>query len=142
MAEIRIIHRVEVDDGTRVYSLGDLTPVSVSITGLPFCQGYSIATATTTKVFDIDEDLASFKCLWILSTQDVFMELVVDDDNDVGEVSSAHKLRANVIHTVGHDDAKANYTVNFAAGSDDNIETVRIRNESGSTATVVVLAAL
>jgi hypothetical protein len=91
----------------------------------------NVGTETTTKVFDITTStLSSFDVLWIESDKDVYVEFVVDDGNNVGEEVWAQKLRAGTAIAMPYDDAKANYTVNFAGGSDDVVETVRVRNES------------
>ena len=118
------------------------SPVSVTAsTGIVHDQSFSLATATTVKIFDIDEDLADFDVLVIVSDTNVYLETVVDDDADVGEVASTIPITANVPFILGRDDAYANYTVNFAGGTLDVIETLRIRNVSGGTAIINIFAA-
>ena len=115
---------------------------SIAIDGYKFDQTFTLANNTTQKVFDIDEAaIGNFDFLWIESNQDVFVEMVTDDDGDVGEETGVVKSLAGSAFLLHSDDAKANYTVIFAGGSNDVIETIRVRNESGSTATVRVFAA-
>lgn len=124
------------------------TPVSMSIDGTFFRRDYSVAVETTVKVFDVDQHLANFDFLWMQTDFDVMVEFVTDDDADVGEVVSTMKLRGTDIAgsygfplILAYDDSYANYTVNFAAGTLDVIETIRVRNLSTTDAATVHLTA-
>lgn len=136
MATLNLWFRAEADLTTNVFGMGSLSaPVQLTVTAV-HVQKVSLATATTAKLFDVTEDLSDFDYAIILSDQSIFIEQVCDDGNEVGERVFAQKIRANFPFLITHNAAKANYTVNFAAGSDDVIETVRARNESGSTANI------
>jgi hypothetical protein len=113
-----------------------------TISGFHEDKNFNIGTSATVKVFDIDESpLADFQMLAVEVDYDCMMEIVVDDDANVGEVASTIGLLGSgttgiagpalVIH---RDEAYANYAVNFASGTLDVIETIRIKNLSGSQA--------
>lgn len=116
------------------------TPVQVTVGGQYHHRNITLATATTATIYDATTDSpSSFDFIVILSDQDVFLETVVDQNGGVGTEQLAYKLRANLPFILPYDDAKANYTINFAAGTNDVIDLIRIRNESGSTANIEYL---
>ncbi len=150
-ATLKLIRYAIVDIDGKPYRLGHLTE-EVTITlgdELVHEHVHSVGPGTIVKIFDVDEDLADFDFLWIESDLDVMLEFVVDDDADVGEVASTFPLEGSgtansygVPFILGRDDAYANYTVAFAAGTLDVIETIRARNlDDTDTARVHIFAA-
>lgn len=123
--------------------LGDLSaPVLVTLSSeIKHDQEFSVTNGSTQEIFDIDDDIGSFGVLGILSTQDVLLQIVIDDDGDNGEAFVVIKLRANFPFWLPYDDALAgDGTVDLFDGTADLIERLTIKNSSGSTAKVRVLA--
>lgn len=129
-------------DGEQLIGGSRAAPVQVTVDGKRAELYRSLATATTWDVWDAtdaEEALANFDYLFIESDQNVFVELTVDKGGEVGTVVFAIEIQANKPFDLFADDAMANYTADFATGTEDVIERIRIRNNSGSTAGVRVL---
>lgn len=65
-----------------------------------------------------------------------FIEITVDKDGDVGTETMAIGLAAGEPFIITSNIAKALYTADFAAGTDDVIDRIRIRTENGAANTV------
>lgn len=113
-------------------------PQRITVDGDYLDLRQTLATSTTWDAWatGTEEPVTDFDFLFLESDQDVFLELVVDTAGDVGQEEIAFKVRANVPFVMAYDDAKALYSEDFAAGTDDQIEQLRVRNESGSSAKV------
>ena len=118
------------------HEFGKKVPIQETVTGEVENKTFDIATSATVKVFDIDESpLGDFNVLAIEVDNDAIVEFVTDDDADVGEEVFTIGLKGGGVPLViGRDESYANYTVNFGGGTLDVIETVRIKNLSGSNA--------
>jgi len=141
MPQLRLYQFFEVVvDGERRKG-GSLTaPSRITVSDPMLDAVKSLATATTWDVWTTgsEEPITDFDFLWIESDQNVFLEITTDTGADVGTVVSTVEIKADVPFTLASDTSKANYTADFAAGSNDVIDQLRIRNESGSTAHVRV----
>lgn len=138
---VKYVSYFEVAANGVVIRGGSLSPVSISAgSDLIHDQTVTLATATTTTLFNDTEDIADFDFLFIVSTQDVYLELTTDLDNSVGDELYTLPLTANVPFVLARDDSYANYTANFGGGTLDTIERIRCRNISGSTATIRTVA--
>lgn len=128
-------------DGEQIKGGSRTAPVTITVDGKRLEAYKSQSTATTWDVWTTgaEEPLTDFDFLFVESDQNVFLELTVDQNNGTGREEIAIEIQANRPFMLCSDDAKANYTTDFAAGSDDVIDMVRIRNESGSTAAVRVV---
>ena len=141
MAEtIKLTSRYEVVVNGVIYSLGSSEPVSISVAGQNFQQRMACAQNTTVTLLDTTADLADFDFLFIVSDQDVYLELVTDDDASIGERSYTVLLAAGVPFVLGSDNSYANYTVNFGGGTIDVITTIRARNLGATTANISIAA--
>lgn len=97
---------------------------------------YPIAVTTTKDVwgFSTEEAISSFDFLWIESSLDgVLVELTTDKGGEVGDESFVVELKADKPFLLFTDTGRANYTADFAGGSADVIDRIRIRNPSAST---------
>lgn len=116
-----------------------INPVSVATVSGPYIDLHkALADSTTWDAWtggDSDSALSAFDFLWIESDLDVFLELTVDQNAGVGREEIAFTLLAGVPFILGSNVGKANYTADFAAGSDDVIDRIRIRNENGDDET-------
>lgn len=143
MATLNVWQKIAIDtaDGTR-HEFGDLSaPVKYSVTdALIYRRVYEVADDATQLIFSVsNSDLASFAFLGVKSNQDnVFLEMVTDDGNEVGEESYTIELKKDCIQPLFSDDSYALHTVAFAAGTADSIETLRVENKSGSVARIEV----
>jgi hypothetical protein len=115
-------------------------PIQITVDGLHEELRKTLATATTWDVWSAGANvLADFDYLWIESDQDVSLELTCDVGGEVGTVVFAVIVKAGRPFDLLTDDAVALYTANFASGTTDVIDRLRIRNASGSTANIRVL---
>lgn len=116
------------------------TAESITVDGLVLDQTRDLATATTWTAWTTgDGGLTDFDWIGIQSDYAVFVEFVCDTGAEVGTVVFAKEIQAGVPFSMHSDDAYANYTANFASGTEDVIDKIRIRNVSGSTARVRVV---
>lgn len=140
MATLRIIDYFEVinPDGETVRGGSRSAPIEIECDGLVSDVWKSLADATTWDAWaaGASEGLTDFDLLWIWADQDIRVELTVDANNGVGDELIAFLVEAETPFRLIYDDALANYTSNFAAGTADVVDRVRIRNVSGSTAKV------
>jgi hypothetical protein len=130
-----------------VVNVGNLhIPNYLTVDGQQEKKIVSLGTETTLKLWDVDDSaLTAFKFLWIQTDYDIMLELVTDDDADVGEEVYTVELqgsgRANVYgmpFILNSDASYANYTVAFGGGTLDVIETIRGRNlDTTNTAKVL-----
>lgn len=129
-------------DGEQIVGGSRSAPVQITVDGKRAELYRSLATSTTWTVWDgtdAQEPLANFDYLFIESDQNVLLELTVDKGGEVGIVVFALEIQANRPFDLMADDAMALYTANFATGTEDVIDRIRIRNVSGSTASVRVM---
>lgn len=131
-------------DGDKRVGGDRIMPVPIELEGESLDLTKSLADDTTWDVWagaDDESALSDFEFLWVESDQDVFLELTVDQNAGVGREEIAITVKAGVPFVMGSSVAKALYTADFAAGTDDVVDRLRVRNESGSTATVRVFMA-
>lgn len=124
-------YEVTIDGVTHTDSNG-ASPISITAGDDVHSQVFDVGITTTVKLLDVlTEDISAFTFLVIVSTKaNVVIELVTDDGAEVGEMLATFVLAANVPFILATDDSYANYTVNFAGGTLDVIETIRVRNLS------------
>lgn len=132
------------------YEGGSLdSPFNITITGDAHFQVVTVATETTADIFNVDTDIGDFDLLWVQADFDLFVELTVDKGGDVGTVpiplyipgsGTANSFGRPLI--IPSNISKANYTINFAGGTNDVIDRVRVRNESTTQAAKVLIAAI
>jgi hypothetical protein len=117
------------------------SPESITVDGVCKDATKSLTTATTWDVWitGADESLTSFDFLYVEADQNVFLELTVDKGNEVGREEIAIEIQSGIPFALPTDDAYALYTADFGAGTEDVIDSVRVRNVSGSTANVRVV---
>lgn len=110
------------------------SPTEVTVDGYVIEHKFSLAATTTKSIWNgTSDELTNFEYLYIESDQDVRIELTVDVGNEVGDELWAKIIKANQPFDIMEDDALAVYTANFATGTADVIDRLRIRN-AGSTA--------
>ncbi len=117
-------------------------PTSVTVTGTKKEWRASLATATTSLVWDAavsGEPITDWDIFWIKSDQDLLVEFTGDADATYGVVLHAVKILANEPRLVLRDDIIAAHTANFGAGTVSVIDRIRVRNTSGSTAIIDIL---
>ena len=150
MPTLNLLQYASVRVDGRIYEVGSLTkPHGIDVTGLVHEQIHTVGTETTVKIFDIDDDISDFDFLFIESDQDLILELVTDDDGDVGEEvftvgldGSGTAGKYGGAFVLCRDTSYANYTVNFGGGTLDNIETIRVRNLNDTTTAKVHIVAV
>lgn len=142
MATLNVWQAYELtDNGVQIVGGSRAASKQITVAGQRKEAEKSLATATTWDVWTTgsSEPLTDFDFLWVESDKNVLLELTVDQNNGVGTVVFAIEVQANVPFLLCADDAMANYTANFATGTEDVIDKIRIRNVSGQTAIVRVL---
>lgn len=152
MANVHLYNYLSVNiDGEHI-ELGSLTtPISRALTNdVAYRRVFSVGTETTQELFDVnDVDLSAFDMLWIACDFDLILQLVTDDDADVGEeiftlglLGSATANKYGIPFILARDDSYANYTVDFGGGTLDLIERISVRNLSTTQAARCVILAL
>jgi hypothetical protein len=140
MATLRYYNCFEVanPDGEAVKGGSRSAPIEIDCDGLVSDEWKSLATATTWDAWitGTEEGLTQFDFFWMYADQAVRIELTVDKGAEVGTEEIAILWPAETPFTLVGDDALALYTTDFAAGTADVIDRIRIRNESGSTAKI------
>lgn len=136
-------------DSGRV-EIGSLsTPADVSLaSGLRYDKEFTVGIETTKKLFDASVEFATFELIAVQCDLDLMLEMVTDDGNEVGERAFTIGLRGSgvagkfgMLFFLPKQISYANYTVNFAAGTLDLIEVLRVRNLSTTdSAKVRILA--
>lgn len=114
---------------------------SISVDGQHELLNRSLATSTTWDAWESGSETAitDFDFCWVLSDQAVLVEFTADKGGENGTVVSTHEAQAGVPLMLTSDDCMANHTADFATGTADVIDRIRIRNVSGSTATIQFL---
>jgi hypothetical protein len=130
-------------DGVKVSGGSRSLPEEITVDGDVLDTTKSLATATTWDVitFSSSVALSNFDFLYVSSAdQPVYLELTADAGGENGTTVFAIEVQAGQPFTLGSDDCYENYTANFATGTAGVIDRLRIRNVSGSTSDVRVVA--
>jgi hypothetical protein len=129
-----VVGNVPVTGGSRS------KPVEMTVAGLPLELPKSLGPELTWNAWlGSDGPISDFDFLWIESDKDITIELMCDANDGVGTVVFAKEIKANEPWSILHDDAMANYTANFAAGTMDVIDRIRVRNRSVTDTAVIRL---
>lgn len=143
MATLRVWNAFEVViDGRSIAGGSRSNPQEVSV-GEPYIDTpKTVAFGTTWDAwgFTTEQPISTFDFLWIESSLDgVLVELTTDANNGVGDELFVVELKADKPFLLFTDTGRANYTADFAAGSADVIDRIRIHNPSADTDAVVRL---
>ena len=140
MATLRVYDYWEVTDADGIEHRGGSrsAPIEVSVTPIVDDRTKSLADSTTWDAWitGAEEAMTEFDFFWMIADQDVRVELTVDKGNEVGDEVLVLLVEANTPFRLFYDDALAAYTADFAAGTADLVDRIRIRNVSGETAIV------
>lgn len=109
-------------------------PIELSVAGQKIDKEFSLATSTTLDLWTSADTATDFDYVWIEADQDLRVEWTCDRGAEVGTVVFADLIEADTPWDRLYDDALANYTANFATGTADVVDRIRLRNVSGSTA--------
>lgn len=114
---------------------------SITVDGYYERLNKSLATSTTWDAWESGSSAAvtDFDFLWLVSDQVVLVEFTADKGGEVGTVVFSQEAQAGIPLMLTSDDCMANYTANFATGTADVIDRIRVRNVSGSTAAIELL---
>lgn len=94
----------------------------------------SVTNNTTVTLWDVASGpITGFEACQITPSVDMFVVLVCDKGGEVGIMRFALRVRAGHPLTLTSDVAKANFTTDVSTGTNDFIETIQIRNETGGT---------
>lgn len=134
----------EISIGGEVYRFGEQQPRRHSTTGTRVRQQQFVIPGGTpgdvvlvwTALVDLP---ASFSLLVLETDKPIMLEFVTDEDGSIGEESYTVKLTPACPLILGSDDSYANHTVEFAAGTLDNIETIRARKLDATNAALRML---
>jgi hypothetical protein len=117
------------------------SPESITVDGV--CKDATKALGNNTTwdfwLVGADESITSstgWDFFYVEADQNILVELTIDRGADVGREEIAIEVQSGLPFTLTSDDALALYTTDFAAGTADVIDGIRIRNESGSTANI------
>lgn len=141
---VRFFSYLEVEIEGEKHRIGSLSEArTLSVTGAALDLRKIIGTSTTWDVWEsgADEPMTDFDVLCIESElSGVIVELTADKGGEVGTRVFTVELTADCPFFLFSDGSWANYTADFAAGTLDVIDRIRIRNvNASSTASVRVL---
>jgi hypothetical protein len=135
MATLRYWSAFEVDLNGSHYSDGSRSaPVEKTVTQRAGGD-ISLATATSLTLWDSSQAVTDFDFFWMICDKELKVELTVDRGGEVGLEELAFVHPANTPFVLADDAALANYSSDISLGTADVIDKIRIRNESGDTAT-------
>ena len=144
-AAVQVFQYVEVTIKGRQIRMGSLQAAQVITLGddAVLDRTNSIAHNTTWDVWvssdTENEPMTDFDFLGVESDQDIYLELTTDDNGTQGAEQYVIEIKANIPWFLESDAGDSDYTADFAAGTIDVIDRIRVRNESGSTALIRVL---
>lgn len=151
MGTARVWQRVEIEIDGNTFGIGSReVPQTITIgDDESFVKTFNVAASGTTEIFDVDNDMSEFDILAVRCDRNLILELVTDDDGDVGEEDFTVGLLGTgtdddfgPLFILTRDDSYANYTVAFAGGTLDVIERLTVKNlDSSNAAKVQILAA-
>lgn len=139
-ATARLIWTLVLDDGTRIEQWGPVVK-DLAVGNARHEQEGEVAPAASVKFYDAAEDIAaiwsvlrleSAKHLDGTAAQDLIIELTVDIDNSIGKELATLPLKAGSVLLLTSPQAFAAYVENFAGGTLDKIERVRVYNPGGT----------
>lgn len=126
-------------------SMVDPVNLATDFEGVVERRVYSLATLTTKLVWDAaatGQPATTFRFVWIRAdAEDVFVQLVTDANNGVGDEYYTLELKKNLALVLGSQASYANATPDFAGGTIDTIDELWVRNTGSETATVEVVVA-
>lgn len=126
-----------IDANGAVHSGGSRSaPAEISGDGLVKHQTIQLADASQETLWDSDDPISSFEFFAIKSTQELKLELTIDRGGEVGSEEVVLVVPANCWFTLPSDDALANYSGTLSGGTEDVLDEIVVRNESGSDANI------
>lgn len=143
MATLNVYLQVKGTFGAKEISLGRSgNPYAVTAgDGVTHEAVYSLATATNKVILNVGsaatDDIGSFDFVYILSNQDLSLEIMATTQADNGNVT----IEAGVPFILANQSSRAYAAAGVFAGAAQNITKLTVRNDSGSTATIEVFAA-
>jgi hypothetical protein len=135
MATLKVWKAFEMDLATDPVRGGSRSsPIEIEVSGLKIDKEFSLATSTTIDIWTSADAVTNFDYVWLEADQDLRIEWTCDRGGEVGTVVFADLMEALTPWDRFYDDAMANYTANYATGTADVVDRIRLRNVSGSTA--------
>ena len=126
-------------------SMVDPANLSPDFEGVVDRRVYSVAATTTKLVWDAaatGAPVTTFRFVWIkANVEDVFVQLVTDANNGVGDEYATIELKKNLAYVLGSQASYANFTADFGGGTIDTIDEIWVRNTGSAAATVEVVVA-
>ena len=144
MPTLHLYQMMDVEIENQRITLGSIAkPERITVNDPHLFATKSVATLTTWDVWasGTEEPITDFDFLWIESDTNVILELTTDKDADVGTVVSTIEISANKPLVMTSDASYALHTADFATGTIDVIDQLRIRNATAGTAKVRVFLA-
>jgi hypothetical protein len=123
----------KLHDGGRTASQ---EPVQITLGDDEFVDAsYKVAASGTQKLFDTADLMGTFDFMFIVSSENAWLQVVVDDNASNGELYQVITLTQDVPHIFGSNAALAgNGSVDGFNGATDVIDRINFKNKSGSTA--------
>jgi hypothetical protein len=128
-------------DGEQLKGGSRSAPVELTVDGKRKEWYRSLADSTAATVWNgtsTDEPISNFDFLYVESDQNLRLELTVDVGSEVGDEKIVLEVQANKPFMLLSDDAFAAYS-SISSATEDVIDKVAVRTESGQAANVRVL---
>lgn len=145
-AALNIYDYMTIKADGELHVIGSLDRPSgiVSCVGQVIRRKIEVAISTTKTIFDVSNDLSSFEVIGISCDFDLMIELGTDISNSIGDEyytighrGSGRAGEFGAMFRLLRDDSYAGYTANFAGGTLDLIEKIRVKNLSTTQAAQV-----
>lgn len=140
MATANLVCYLEYISGQPPLNIGQSAPISITSQTVKHLGTYSLATATNKVVLNVGtastSDIADFDIFVLLADQDLSVEII----GSVTANNSNIKSKANIPLILGYSKTRVYDAAGAFAGALEDISTITIRNDSGSTSTVQVFA--
>lgn len=138
MPVLKVWQRFEIIDilGEKHQAGKSVEPKTLIVTGTVKDELKAIGTTTTWDFWltGSEEPLTDWELLYVETDLDgVLVELTTDQDGGVGKVVYTLEVKKDFPLLIVNDGSHANYTADFATGTLDVIDQIRIRNPSGAT---------
>ena len=113
------------------------SPVETDVGGYALTgEDVQLATSTALTIWTSANAVADFDFFYLLSDQDLKIEVTCDRGGEVGSEEFVFIHPANVPFVLQSDDALALYSGTLSGGTEDVVDEIVVRNESGSTASI------
>lgn len=140
MATANLVCYLEYVSGQSPFEIGSRLPVSIASQTVKHVGTYSLATATNKVILDVGSastsDISDFDLFVLVADQDLSLQII----GSVTANNSNIKTKANVPFILPFSKTRVYNASGAFAGALEDISSITVRNDSGSTTTINIFA--